>query len=185
MGTRTRASWWVLLSGGFDSATVLAAAVADGVEAHTLFVDYGQGAHEQEMTAARAIACHYGAEHGRLRVEGLDVRAGEIKGRNAALCAIALAAVPTPATIAIGIHRGSPYWDCGEGFLSSMQALADGYTNGELQFSAPLLDLVKPEIYALGEELSVPAELTYSCERGGAPCGACASCLDVEAYARA
>jgi 7-cyano-7-deazaguanine synthase len=178
------ASWWVLLSGGYDSATVLASAVATGVMPHSLFVDYGQPARDQEATAARAIAELYGASHRELTLDGLEVTDGEITGRNAALCALALAAIPAPATIALGIHRGSPYWDCTESFLGRIQAVADGYSNGALQFSAPLIDRLKGDVYMLGRHLSVPEHLTYSCERGGTRCEACSSCLDVIAHAR-
>jgi 7-cyano-7-deazaguanine synthase len=182
--SENKAAWWVLLSGGYDSATVLASAVAAGVKPRSLFIDYGQPGRHEETAAAAAIAQHYGSAHRELTLDGLDVGDGEIKGRNAALCAIALTAITAPATVALGIHRGTPYWDCTPSFLEQMQALADGYTNGALQFSAPIIDGEKADIYALGEELTVPRALTYSCERGGSPCGACASCLDVKAHAR-
>jgi 7-cyano-7-deazaguanine synthase len=41
----------VLLSGGLDSATVLALARRDGFESHALSVNYGQR-HQAEMAAA-------------------------------------------------------------------------------------------------------------------------------------
>jgi 7-cyano-7-deazaguanine synthase len=45
----------VLLSGGLDSATVLAIARAEGLECHCLTVDYGQR-HRVELEAARRVA---------------------------------------------------------------------------------------------------------------------------------
>jgi 7-cyano-7-deazaguanine synthase len=50
----------VLLSGGLDSATVLAIARADGFACHALTVQYGQR-HAVEVEAARQVACHFGA----------------------------------------------------------------------------------------------------------------------------
>src|SRR3954470_18332398 len=48
----------VLLSGGLDSATVLAIAVAKGFRVAALSFDYGQR-HAREVKAAAAIARHY------------------------------------------------------------------------------------------------------------------------------
>ncbi len=62
----------VLLSGGLDSATVLAMARAEGLECHCLTVDYGQR-HRIELEAARAVARHLGAASH--RVVRLDLRA--------------------------------------------------------------------------------------------------------------
>ncbi len=59
----------VLLSGGLDSATVLALARADGFACHALSVDYGQR-HAAELDAARRIAMQPGAvEHRVMRVD--------------------------------------------------------------------------------------------------------------------
>lgn len=49
----------VLLSGGLDSTTVLALAHREGYELHTLSFDYGQR-HQREVSAAHAVAAHYG-----------------------------------------------------------------------------------------------------------------------------
>jgi 7-cyano-7-deazaguanine synthase len=62
----------VLLSGGVDSATVLAIARARGFACHALSFDYGQR-HRCELEAARAVARAQGAcEH---RVVQIDLRA--------------------------------------------------------------------------------------------------------------
>ncbi len=61
----------VLLSGGLDSATALAATRADGFAAYALTVRYGQR-HVVELEAARRIAAHLGAvEH---RIAEVDLR---------------------------------------------------------------------------------------------------------------
>ena len=59
----------VLVSGGLDSATVLAMAVRDGWTCHALTVDYGQR-HRAELDAARRVARALGAaEHRTVRVD--------------------------------------------------------------------------------------------------------------------
>lgn len=52
----------ILLSGGLDSATVLAIARARGFALHALSFDYGQR-HRIELTAARRLAESFGARH--------------------------------------------------------------------------------------------------------------------------
>lgn len=46
----------VLLSGGIDSAAVLALLKSQGMQVRCLFVDYGQPAAEQELAASSSIA---------------------------------------------------------------------------------------------------------------------------------
>lgn len=52
----------VLLSGGIDSIVVLADALESGRECAAISFDYGQR-HKYELTAAEAIASHYGVKH--------------------------------------------------------------------------------------------------------------------------
>ncbi len=52
----------VLLSGGLDSAVLLAHAIAAGRSCHALGVGYGQR-HRRELEAAKAVAGHYGVPH--------------------------------------------------------------------------------------------------------------------------
>src|SRR5690242_4879687 len=61
----------VLLSGGVDSATTLAIAVANGYEACALSLDYGQR-HSRELEAARRVAAALGAKAH--RVAKIDLR---------------------------------------------------------------------------------------------------------------
>src|SRR5437762_1956142 len=61
----------VLLSGGIDSTTTLATAIAEGYEAYALSFDYGQR-HQIEIEAACLVADSLGAkEH---RVAKIDLR---------------------------------------------------------------------------------------------------------------
>jgi 7-cyano-7-deazaguanine synthase len=62
----------VLLSGGLDSATVLAVARRDGFRCHALTIAYGQR-HAAEVAAARRVAAALGAVE--QRVIDLDLRA--------------------------------------------------------------------------------------------------------------
>jgi len=62
----------ILLSGGLDSATVLAIAKSQGFECHTMSFDYGQR-HKAELVAAQNLAQNLGAKTH--RVMSMDMRA--------------------------------------------------------------------------------------------------------------
>jgi 7-cyano-7-deazaguanine synthase len=171
----------VLLSGGLDSTTALAAAAREPTPCDALFVKYGQAAQLEEQRAAQAIAQHYAVPIETLAVEGRRFGTGEIRGRNAFLIhAALLAASPKPTTIIIGLHSGTDYVDCTPEFVDLMQRSLAFHTGGEVTLSAPFVDFSKGDVHALTHRLQVPLELTYSCERGGGPCGECLSCKDRE-----
>ncbi|MFV2071312.1 MAG: 7-cyano-7-deazaguanine synthase QueC [Thermoanaerobaculales bacterium] len=140
----------VLLSGGLDSATVLAIARAEGFECHCLTVDYGQR-HRLELEAARRVADALGAESHRvvevnLRAIGGSALTDEIDvPKEGAPCAagIPVTYVPARNTIFLALLLGlaevvgaqelfigatavdySGYPDCRPAFLESFEALA-------------------------------------------------------------
>lgn len=140
----------VLLSGGLDSATVLAMAQAEGLDCHALAVDYGQR-HRSELQAARRVAEAAGVT---LKVLRLDLRAiggsaltddidvpeprGETVGegipvtyvpaRNTVMLSLALgyAEVLGAGTIAIGVNAVdySGYPDCRPEFIAAFERVA-------------------------------------------------------------
>jgi len=65
----------VLLSGGIDSTTTLAIAIAEGYDAHALSFDYGQR-HQIETEAARRIANSLGVKEHRVAKIDLGVFGG-------------------------------------------------------------------------------------------------------------
>ncbi len=102
----------VLLSGGLDSATVLAIARSRGLECLALSVDYGQR-HRHELKAAAAVARDLGAAEHRTARVGLDGLGGSAltgaievpKGRDEAEMAegIPITYVPARNTIMISL----------------------------------------------------------------------------------
>ena len=70
--SRTQETAVVLLSGGLDSATVLAYAINQGYECHTISFDYGQR-HRAELNAAKRLSNTLGAKSH--RVMNMDMRA--------------------------------------------------------------------------------------------------------------
>jgi len=107
----------------------------------------------------------------------------EFLGRNSLLLFTALLELDAQAAIVVlGVHSGTPYYDCSSSFLSSVQVIVDGQCSGRVRVAAPFLDWTKKQIWHYCVEHQVPLELTYSCERGvDRPCGVCLTCRDLEA----
>lgn len=171
----------VLLSGGIDSASLVAHSLRAGHPVGALFVNYGQPALASEQKAAEALAAHYGIG---LRVEQVPAAAadaaGMFVGRNAALVLLAASVVHVrPLLIGIGIHAACPYYDTTRAFVDDLQRVLDGYSGGSIRLFTPFLALSKGDILAMAEHDAIPVHLSYSCERrSGAPCGECPSCRD-------
>jgi 7-cyano-7-deazaguanine synthase len=155
----------VLLSGGLDSATSAAQAIADGYELIALSLDYGQR-HDRELAAARAIAAtlkiqqhfilsvdlaHWGGSSltdATIAVPISGVQSEEIPstyvpGRNTVFLAIALslAEAKNAEAIYLGINAVdySGYPDCRPDYLAAVQHLATLSSKAGLEGRAPKL----------------------------------------------
>lgn len=196
----------VLLSGGLDSATVLARAVSDGFAVHALSFDYGQR-HAAELEAAAAVARAGGAV--RHLVVPIDLRAfggsaltGDIpvpKGRkdaeiaagipvtyvparNTIFLSLALgyAEVAAAADIFIGVNARdySGYPDCRPEFISAFQAMANLATKGAVEGTLPVR--IHAPLMMLGK-----AEIIRLGMRLGVDYGLTRSCYDPDPKGRA
>jgi len=183
----------VLLSGGLDSATCLAAAIAEGRECTAMSVRYGQR-HAAELDAAAALAARHGVDHvvidvdlraigGSALTDDIDVpHHGEqpdaipvtyVPARNTVLLALALgvAEVRSADEVWIGVNAVdySGYPDCRPEFIAAFQAVADVATKAAVTdgrgpvIRTPLIELSKAEIIRLGHELGVDHATTLSC----------------------
>jgi len=173
----------VLASGGIDSTACIAYYLDLGFTVRPVFIDFGHPANAVERQHVRQAASYYELPLREIELRGADAhQVGEIRGRNAAFVAIALMAFPDlSGVVALGIHAGSPYYDCTPRFRDHMTLLVSEYTNGQVQFDAPFIDVEKPGIVEFGKGHQLPFGLTYSCEMGATPpCGKCLSCKDRE-----
>jgi 7-cyano-7-deazaguanine synthase len=194
----------VLLSGGLDSATVLAIAKSQGYAPHALSFSYGQR-HSIELEAARRVAQSLGAvEH---RTAQIDLRAfggsaltAEIEvpknrpadeiehgipityvpARNTIFLsyALAFAEVTNASTIFIGANYqdSSGYPDCRPAYIDAFSRVASLATRTPIAIRAPLIDLTKREIISLGLSLGVDYSLTTSCYDPDPTGAACGHC---------
>jgi 7-cyano-7-deazaguanine synthase len=171
----------VLLSGGIDSAACLEFFLSQQFRVQAIHVDYQQPAAKRERLAVTAISNYYEVP---LRVctwqGGHSKPVGEIVARNAFLFfAAAMECGRTNGLIATGLHSGTSYYDCCESFLSTVQRILDGYSDGRLRVVAPFLSWSKRDVWDYCVTRNVPIPLTYSCEAGSdEACGACLSCRD-------
>ncbi len=195
----------VLLSGGLDSATVLAIANAEKFRCFALSVHYGQR-HQAELAAAKRIAAHLGAhEH---RVMGVDlagiggsvltdstravpeaptagIPATYVPARNTLLLSLALgwAEVIGALDIFVGVNAVdySGYPDCRPEFIAAFESLARlatkaGVEGSRFKIQAPLIRLSKAEIIRKGIALGVDYGMTVSCYQADGLGLACGRC---------
>lgn len=171
----------VLLSGGVDSAACLKFLQAQGYAVGALFVDYGQAAAECEYRAAMLVAETQGCTFSTIKVCGpARFGAGELIGRNAFFIFSALFfSRAVPGILALGLHSGTPYYDCSESFLTLINKLVTEHTDGVVTVLAPFITWSKRDVYRYFCEAGLSLDDTYSCEAGGpSGCGTCLSCLD-------
>ncbi len=195
----------ILLSGGLDSATVLAIAREEGYACHALSLDYGQR-HNAELAAAAQIAASLGAAEHRVIRLGLGDLGGSaltddsiavpekptegipvtyVPARNTVMLALALAwaEVLGAREIFIGVNAVdySGYPDCRPEFIAAFEQMANlatraGVEGVALSIHAPLQYLSKAQIIQRGIELGVDYTQTVSCYQADAEGRACGVC---------
>jgi 7-cyano-7-deazaguanine synthase len=196
----------ILLSGGLDSATVLAIARSEGYACHALSLDYGQR-HASELNAASRVAQAV-VEHKVLPI-ALDAFGGSaltddniqvpenategipityVPARNTIFLSLALgwAEVIGARDIFVGVNAVdySGYPDCRPAFIQAFENLANlatkaGVEGKRCHIRAPLIDLTKAQIIQAGTDLGVDYSVTISCYQAddqGRACGVCDSC---------
>lgn len=195
----------VLLSGGLDSATVLAMARAQDFDCYALSVNYGQR-HYSELAAAQRVAQMLGAhEH---RVVNIDLTGfggsaltdnsiavpqqptegippTYVPARNTIMLSLALAwaEVLQAQDIFIGVNAVdySGYPDCRPAYIQAFERMANLATRATVEghpltLHAPLLNLSKAEIIRQGSALGVNYAQTVSCYQADEAGRACGVC---------
>lgn len=203
----------VLLSGGLDSATVLAIARSQGYQCYALSMAYGQR-HAAELNAAARIAKALEAVDHKVMSIGLDSIGGSaltdttiqipeqlaegipvtyVPARNTVFLSMALgwAEVLDAQDIFIGVNAVdySGYPDCRPKFIEAFEHLANlatkaGVEGKSFQIHTPLIDLSKGEIIQQGIALGLDYSLTVSCYQATENGEACGSCDSCRLRAR-
>lgn len=195
----------ILLSGGLDSATVVAMAQAEGYSCYAMSFDYGQR-HRAELNAAARVARDRGVvEHkviglnlngiggSALTDSSIDVPQAPSEGipvtyvpaRNTVFLSLALgwAEVLNARDIFIGVNAVdySGYPDCRPEFVESFERMANlatkaGVEGQGFRILAPLQSLSKADIVKAGVGLGVDYSLTVSCYLADDDGRACGKC---------
>ena len=195
----------VLLSGGMDSATVLAIAGSEGYECHCLTVDYGQR-HRAELAAAVQVARALGAAGHRITQLDLAAFGGSaltdssvrvpvapsrgipvtyVPARNTIFLSLALAwaEVLGARDIWLGANAVdySGYPDCRPEYMRAFEALANLATKAAVEGSrivlhTPIINLSKVDIIRCGAALGVDFASTVSCYQATEDGLACGRC---------
>jgi 7-cyano-7-deazaguanine synthase len=196
----------VLLSGGLDSATVLAMAREQGYACHCLSMDYGQR-HRAELAAAVRVAKVLGAAHHRVvkidlagfggsaltdssiavPIGGLapGIPVTYVPARNTILLSFALANAEV--TGANDIFFGanavdySGYPDCRPAYVTAYEIMANLATRAavegqRLTIHTPIIALSKADIIRRGIALGIDYALTVSCYQATDDGLACGQC---------
>ncbi len=196
----------ILLSGGLDSATILAVARKRQRQCLALSFDYGQR-HEIELRAAAAVAAAAGVEdHKVFRIDLRQFGASaltsdiEVPRDGADTAQIPVTYVPARNTIFLSIALGyaeaagaeeiwigvnsvdySGYPDCRPAFIDAFQEVIFNGTRSGIEHRTPrivtpLLDMSKRDIIALGTSLGVDYSITHSCYDPASGGLACGHC---------
>ncbi len=182
----------VLLSGGLDSATVLAIANSQGYVCHALSFEYGQR-HNIEIECSKNVARALGAAThivstidlrawgGSALTDAIDVpKSGKdggipvtyVPARNTIFLSHALgyAEAIGARDIFIGVNAVdySGYPDCRSDFINAFQTMANLATKAGIEgdpftLHAPLISMTKVEIIKQGLNLGVDYSMTQSC----------------------
>ena len=195
----------MLVSGGLDSATVLALAAREGFSCYALSLDYGQR-HRSELDAADRVCLALGAKaHRTVKLDlaafggsaltdpGIAVPETESPGipvtyvpaRNTIMLSLALAwaEVLDSRDLFVGVNAldYSGYPDCRPEYIEAFEKMANlatraGVEGRALSIHAPLIHLTKAQIVKLGTALGVDYSLTVSCYQADEAGRACGKC---------
>jgi 7-cyano-7-deazaguanine synthase len=195
----------VLVSGGMDSAVVLAMAKERGFAPYALSIDYQQR-HRAELTAARANAERMGAVAYKCVPVDLRALGGSaltqddiavptetsdgipstyVPARNTIMLSIALAwaEVLGARDLFTGVNAVdfSGYPDCRPAFVDAFERLANvatkaGVEGAGIKIHAPLMAFGKADIVREGVRLGIDFSTTVSCYQADAQGAACGRC---------
>ena len=195
----------ILLSGGLDSATVLAIASIQGYECYAMTINYQQR-HHAELAAADNIAKIFNVKEHKFvdidlswlksssltnvkmnipEIASKGIPSTYVPARNTIMMTLAMAWAETIESqdIFIGVNAVdySGYPDCRPEYITSFQKMANLATKSaiegkKIKIHTPLISLSKSEIICIGEKSGIDYSLTVSCYQANKDGLACGKC---------
>lgn len=196
----------VALSGGMDSATVLAECHLNGRDIQAVGFFYNSKHNQWENIAAVKVAKHYNVPFSMIDISGVmryfksdlllsgnDIPEGHyeeesmkrtiVPARNIIFASIlaGLAVSEKAEEIWLGVHAGDHhiYPDCRPAFIGAMNRAIQLGTDTSIQLKTPFIAENKIGILQFGLQYDVPYHLTRTCYSAGEiACGRCGSCQE-------
>ncbi|MEL0036533.1 MAG: 7-cyano-7-deazaguanine synthase QueC [Gammaproteobacteria bacterium] len=202
---RTNPKAVILISGGLDSATVIAQAKSEGYDCYALSFDYSQR-HQVELNAAKRLCQQFGAkEHKVIKLDLSQIGGSALTDDSIAVpedetTGIPVTYVPARNTIFLSVALGwaevlgadrifvgvnavdySGYPDCRPEYIAAFEKVANlatkmGVEDNNIRIVTPLIDLTKAEIIQKGISLGVDYSQTVSCYQADEQGRACGKC---------
>ncbi len=194
-----------MLSGGLDSAVLLADAARRGGRVQPIYVSVGLAWEDDERAASERLLRAapfrdveplvslrfdmqdvYPPSHWAIRGEApaFDTPDEDVylEGRNIVLLtkAAVFMARRKLTRVFIGPLAGNPFPDATPAFFDLLARSLSAGLSWPIEIEAPFLSLRKSDVIALGRELDVPLEWTLSCMQpsAGVHCGKCSKCRE-------
>lgn len=197
----------IALSGGLDSATLLAKLLNENHQVKAVSFKYESKHNRYEMEAAEKIADYYGIELIKKDVSAIftgiksdllmsggpipegnydadSMKSTVVPARNMIFISImaAMGVSLNAECIGLGVHAGDHhiYPDCRPDFIECMEIAVRKATEKVIkELKAPFLNVSKSIIVQDAIRLGVPIQLTRTCYKDQAvACGACGSCQE-------
>jgi len=185
----------VLVSGGIDSFLMISILKED-YNIYPIYIDYNHLAGEQEKKAVKKQIEYLGLSNLiEISISNISknmknslINMNEYENdfypaRNLLLLTIAsqIAYSKNINRIAIGIIKGSRIFpDCTDEYISDAENLLSQSINKDISIFKPLSNFSKKDIITLFNEMNLPFNLVYSCQKGQKKhCGLCPSCIEL------
>ena len=191
------------LSGGLDSATVLALAAKQKKEINVITINYGQKTWKKELENVKKLCEIYNVKQlkiidntwlgemggSAITDENISLKSVNddkiyVPFRNTVILSVCVAWAETINCdlIYTGSIDGNSEDICPDNtpkYYKLLNDLVEEATKKNIKIIAPLIDLNKKEVLATALELGVPLQYTWSCVTSDKyPCGKCFSCDD-------
>jgi 7-cyano-7-deazaguanine synthase len=200
----------LVLSGGMDSAVLLADTLKQGKTVEAISFDYGSKHNGRELPMARKLCAKFKVRHqiiplpfinelfsssllssGEAVPDGAymasNMKSTVVPFRNGIMLSIAAgyAESVSASEVLLGSHSGDHhiYPDCRPEFNSAFAHAVNVGTDGKVRICFPFSHLNKRDIGDLGRTLGLDFSRTWTCYKGGEiHCGTCGAC-DERKYA--